>query len=309
MGFSYVEICGGSSTSASSSDEEQDSLGAPAGGQVSDRLISESLDTAPPQDGRRLCRVVVGVAALVLLSALGLVFHDWISQAATELLVVVGQLGWISVVIVALVIALMCVLMLPTFPLLIATTVEFTKVFGVHGGMVASLCSSFGGLWLGSVAAFQLGRTLWKGQAKEHAGDEAHGEFFRVITRMIDQEGVKIVFLARMSPLLPAEVFNYACSMTSLSLAEWGVGCIGSIVPIGFWVVTTVQATNAADGGGRHDQMANLAFLAFNVTLLVSLTAMMYLSYSKYRDAERAKEPREAHLASGVQLLKLPVDP
>mmetsp|Transcript_41598 Transcript_41598/g.109813 ORF Transcript_41598/g.109813 Transcript_41598/m.109813 type:complete len:296 (-) Transcript_41598:29-916(-) len=288
-----LESCGGSSTDSSSEQELEDAVQAIAPG--------------PHEQCRRRCRIGVPAVALVLLGGLGFVFHAQICEAFTVLLAVVGRLGWISVVIVTLMVAFMVVLMLPTFPLVIGATIEFTKVFGMRAGIAASLCSSFGGLWLGSVIAFQLGRTLWRDQARKHSTSrEADSEVFRVINRMIEEEGAKIVFLARMSPLLPCEVFNYACSVTSLTLREWVVGCMGSIVPIGFWVVTTAQATHAADGSSHHHHnMENVAFVAFNVTLLVALTAMMYLSYIKYRDAERDRDRREASAAYESQLLKV----
>jgi len=106
---------------------------------------------------------------------------------------------------------------------------------------------------------------------------------------MIEEEGAKIVFLAKMSPLLPAEVFNYACSATSLTLREWSIGCIGSIVPMFFWVLTTAQATVATEEKNPKTSLYNF-LIFFNVVLLAALTAMLYLSYSRFRDKERAQE-------------------
>merc|ERR1712125_294028 len=149
---------------------------------------------------------------------------------------------------------------------MVGAGVEFTKMYGVVVGSLVGVIATFGGLWLGSVVAFQLGRTLWKEYARRETGEHAS---LKLINRMVEAEGVKIVFLARMCPLLPAEVFNYVCSVTSLTVVQYAAGCVGSLVPVTFWVVSSAQATDVASRGGAANSSVHLWLIAFNVVVLV----------------------------------------
>merc|ERR1712070_1080108 len=152
--------------------------------------------------------------------------------------------------------------------------------------------ATFGGLWLGSVVAFQLGRTLWKEYARSEMSEHAS---LKLINRMVEAEGVKIVFLARMCPLLPAEVFNYVCSVTSLTLMQYAAGCLGSVVPVAFWVASSAQATAAASRGESEASSHGYAYgghlwlILFNVSVIAGLTAMLLLTYSRLKGRLRSE--------------------
>merc|ERR1712100_411493 len=117
--------------------------------------------------------------------------------------------------------------------------VIFSKMYGLRLGTAIGVASTFGGQWLGSVCAFILGRRCCSHIAQEHL--QKHG-WMLVVNKMIEKEGIKVVFLARMSPLLPAEVFNYVCSLTSLSLTAFAIGSVGSVVPTSLWVISAASA-------------------------------------------------------------------
>lgn len=183
--------------------------------------------------------------------------------------------------------ALLNMLMLPTFPLMIGAGVVFTNMYGMQLGAAVGTLSIFGGLWLGSVAAFALGRTMFREFAKREL--EQH-EVLRVINGMIEKEGVKIVFLARMSPVLPAEVFNYACSLVeALSVPQYAAGCLGSIVPVSFWVTSTAHAAAIAHKGIAGAAGENgVLLIAINVAVLAILTFALYGAYRRYRSEAEA---------------------
>merc|ERR1719282_1191020 len=104
---------------------------------------------------------------------------------------------------------------------------------------------------------------------------------------MIETDGWRIVFLVRMSPLLPAEVFNYACSVTPLTTYEYGLGCLGSIVPVAFWVIGAAQSSEmvrtSSDNTGRHSRKKDIILISMNVVCLGMLILVLYFAYRKYR--------------------------
>lgn len=162
----------------------------------------------------------------------------------------------------------------------------------------------FAGLWFGSMVTFMLGRRCFKEWAEEELKKFA---WMHIVNRMIDEQGWWVVLLARMSPLLPAEVFNYACSLTSLSLSGFGVGCIGSIVPTMMWVCTSASAAAAAasasedevdEAQARRRNIGSILFMAFNLGFLLVLTGVLYFAFRKYR--EKATTTIDAHIQDTI---------
>jgi len=246
--------------------------------EVSAPLISSD-EPAPP--GR--CRKAIGPLILVFTMGAGIlvcaVYQTQITHLMNSFLDWCMRLGLSAAVLIVICTALLNLLMLPTFPMMVGASALFTKMYGTQAGAALGTVAVFGGLWLGSVAAFLLGRSCLREMARREL--EEH-PIFQVINGMIDAEGTPVVLLSRMSPLLPAEVFNYACSVTSLTPYQYAVGCLGSIVPVGFWSITAAQATSAATRAGKPSGDST-AVIVINVVVMALLTFMLYSAYSQYK--------------------------
>lgn len=195
----------------------------------------------------------------------------------------------------------MQILMLPMFPLMLGAGAVYAKMYGLMLGCIIGTVSIFSGFWIGSVVSFIIGRFFVRDIAQTVL--EKH-YVFRVVNGMIAEEGVKIVFLARMIPILPAELFNYACSVLhTLTVQMYALGCVGSVVPVGFWVCISAQATllslSSDDSGynaqvnrttnetlnsdvrSRVESIGSLLWI-FNTTFLAMLSCVVYSAYNRY---------------------------
>lgn len=227
-------------------------------------------------------------------------YHTLVARALEAFVDWVQALGLLAPPMLALVVALLQLLMLPTFPLMAGAGVVFPTIFGYVEGQAVGVVAVFAGLWLGSMVTFMLGRRCFKEWAEEELKKFA---WMHIVNRMIDEQGWWVVLLARMSPLLPAEVFNYACSLTSLSYTGFGVGCIGSIVPTTMWVCTSASAAAAAASASgdedpaqeRRRQVFSVLFMVFNLGFLLVLTAVLGAAFQTYQ--EKAKTTIDAHIA------------
>jgi uncharacterized membrane protein YdjX (TVP38/TMEM64 family) len=93
------------------------------------------------------------------------------------------------------------------------------------------------GLWWGSLYVFvaaTLGATLafWIGRnvAREWVTEKINAyPKFGAIDQAVAQEGFKIVFLTRLSPLFPFNLLNYAFGITQVSLKDYVLGSVGMI--------------------------------------------------------------------------------
>lgn len=96
-------------------------------------------------------------------------------------------------------------------------------VFGVVKGSILV----FIGAMLGATAAFLVGRFVARDWiAKKVAGNR----FFNSLDNAIAEEGLKLIFLIRLSPAFPFNLLNYALGLTKISLKDYVIGTTG-IVP------------------------------------------------------------------------------
>jgi uncharacterized membrane protein YdjX (TVP38/TMEM64 family) len=97
---------------------------------------------------------------------------------------------------------------------------------GVVFGVVMGSLYVFIGATMGAIAAFLVGRYLVRGWVvKKIEGNNK----FRAIDEAVAREGVKIVFLTRLSPIFPFNLLNYAYGVTGVSLKDYVFGSIGMI--------------------------------------------------------------------------------
>lgn len=236
-------------------------------------------------------RLLVGGVVIVSLTVLGIVNHRYLSAQLAHLVQWSRTLGWWCPVLIFGISAILPVIMLPAFPMMALSGPLFTEMYdgnAVAGGAMA-FASVFGGLWLGSVIAFTLGKTIFREYAIK-AGQES--ETLKQLNRIIDAGGVKIVLMARALPILPAEIFDYAAALTSLEVWQYAIGCFGSAVPVAFWTFSSAQASVAASDGasGKGGAGAHIWLIAINVVSLVALTVVLYYTIKNQTPADEKED-------------------
>jgi uncharacterized membrane protein YdjX (TVP38/TMEM64 family) len=97
---------------------------------------------------------------------------------------------------------------------------------GVIFGVIWGSLYVFIGATLGAVAAFLVGRYVARGWVKEKISSYKK---FANIDQAVSKEGLKIVFLIRLSPLFPFNLLNYALGVTSVSLKDYFLASVGMI--------------------------------------------------------------------------------
>lgn len=120
---------------------------------------------------------------------------------------------------------------LPVWPI----TVGLGFVYGRAWGMVAGSL----GTTIGAASAFFVGRTVGRRWVRDRWGSS---RLFQALDQATQERGGQIVFLTRLSPLLPYNVLNYLFGMTSI--AGWkfvAVSWLG-MLPTTFMYVTIGSA-------------------------------------------------------------------
>ena len=114
----------------------------------------------------------------------------------------------------------------------IAITVAFlpASIFTLGAGFVFGVVKGsilvFIGAMLGATAAFLIGRFV----ARDWIANKVAGnQFFSALDNAIAQEGLKLIFLIRLSPAFPFNLLNYALGLTKVSLPSYVLGTTGII--------------------------------------------------------------------------------
>ena len=114
----------------------------------------------------------------------------------------------------------------------IIATVAFLpgSVLTLGGGAIFGLFLGsiyvFIGATIGATFAFLIGRYVARGWiSNKIAGNEK----FAAIDRAVGKEGLKIVFLTRLSPVFPFNLLNYGLGVTGVSLKDYVLASVGMI--------------------------------------------------------------------------------
>jgi uncharacterized membrane protein YdjX (TVP38/TMEM64 family) len=207
-----------------------------------------------------------------------------------------GLGGWGPVIVGAAFIPA-CVFFLPGSPLTLFGGFAFGGTFA--GLAAVSACVSAGST-LGASAAFLAGRSLARGWIERRVAAYPR---FQAIDHAVAENGFKIVLLARLSPVFPFNMLNYAFGLTRVSfrdyvLASW-IGMLpGTILYV--YIGSTVGAL-ADIVAGRVEKSPAQQILFFTglaatlaVTLLMTRIAKRALAEAVPNDSDpgRRKETK-----------------
>ena len=176
--------------------------------------------SASSQVSRKIKKIVVFSLLTTLVAILIIVQGKYFNllEILTQALQWVDSLGFWGPVAFIILYNLATVLFMPGAILTLGGGV----IFGVIQGSIYVFVAST----LGATCAFLMGRYLsrrWV--SKQMEGNSK----FKAIDEAVAKEGLKIVFLTRLSPIFPFNLLNYAFGVTRVSLKDYFLGSTGMI--------------------------------------------------------------------------------
>ena len=223
--------------------------------------------TEPKSGGTPVKKVLLALAALAALFALGRsaggqvpAFAEWVEG-----------LGFWGPAVFVLAYAAAVVAFVPASLL----TLGAGAIFGLAEGIVYVFVAAT----LGSVLAFLVSRHVARGAIERRL---AGNEKFTAIDRAVGAEGLKIVFLLRLSPVFPFNLLNYALGLTRVRFGDYLVASLGMIPGTLLYVysgklagdVAALAGGAAVERGAGYYAVWTLGLLAtIAVTAVVTRTA------------------------------------
>lgn len=195
-----------------------------------------------------------------------LAFIGQIQQSLVGLVEWIDGLGAIAPVVFVLAYILITVVFLPASVI----TLGAGLVFGVVKGSILV----FIGAMLGATAAFLIGRFVARDWIAKKVEDN---RFFNSLDNAIADEGLKLIFLIRLSPAFPFNLLNYALGLTKISLRNYILGTTG-IIPGTIMYVYLGSLIGDVAMLGTGEAPAN-PFIDWTIKILIFVTIVAISLY------------------------------
>ena len=181
-------------------------------------------------------------------------------------------------------------------PIAFIATYNFATILFIPGSVLTLGGGVLFGLWWGSVyvliaailgatCAFLIGRYLSRDRVVKYM--EAHPKF-KALDRAVSKEGLKIVFLTRLCPLLPFNLLNYALGITQVSLKDYILGSFGMIPGTVMYVYSGSLVGDIATIGSATASTNPQAETVKWLINIISFTAAVGVTFFLSRIARKA---------------------
>ena len=174
-------------------------------------------------------------------------------------------------------------------PLLLAPASVLTIGAGflygrANGTLLVAACAT-----AAACLAFLLGRTLLRERVRRRIEQDAK---LRAIDAAVGAHGFRLVFLLRLSPVVPFNLLNYALGATQVTFWQYvSASALGMLPGTFLYVSIGAAATSAAQlGGGTHSPGAALWLgIVATVAVVVLLTFIARRALHEVLPAQEAK--------------------
>jgi uncharacterized membrane protein YdjX (TVP38/TMEM64 family) len=151
-----------------------------------------------------------------------------------------------------------------------------TLAAGAIFGITAGVGYVFVGAVAGASLAFLIARYLARPAVERRLGSDPR---FERIDRAVAGQGLKIVFLLRLSPVLPFNVLNYALGLTRVRFRDYLIASLGMLPGTLLYVYSgRVAGDLAALAGGAGVAQGSGYYLVLALGLAATVTVTVWVT-------------------------------
>lgn len=197
-----------------------------------------------------------------------------------------GRLGPLGLVVFVAAYALATVLFVPGWPLTVGAGFTFGLLLGAAAVSLGSI--------LGASLAFLIARFLARQQVERMT---AKNKRFQAIDRAIGEQGAKLVFLLRLSPIIPFNLSNYFYGITGVKfwpyvLASW-IGMLPGTVLYVYLGTLGKAGVEAASGGGGGGGRNLWQWIGLGVGLAATIAVTLWVARIARNALRKSKVSQE----------------
>jgi len=180
----------------------------------------------------------------------------------------IQQAGWLGWFLFVGLYASACMAFIPGSFL----TLGAGAVYGFWGGVTLVLL----GHGLGSLLSFLIARYLLRGWMEKRLG---HNKRVRAVAKAVERDGWKIVFLTRLSPVMPFSLINYSLGLSRISVTRFLMATeLGAVPSTCAYVFVGKLIGNLTRIGPDLQHHRALEWWAWGAGLAVTIAATIYVS-------------------------------
>jgi uncharacterized membrane protein YdjX (TVP38/TMEM64 family) len=182
---------------------------------------------------------------------------------------VIQTAGWVGWLMFVGLYAACCVFFMPASVLTLAAGV----VYGFWGGTLLVLV----GNGIGALACLFITRYVFRGWVQRQVAGQKK---LQAMEKAVQKEGWKIVFLTRLSPIMPFSLINYALGLTKISPWHFLVATeIGSIPATAIYVYCGTLMGNLAKVGVDVHRHGPTEWIVRGGALVLTILVTIYLNH------------------------------
>jgi len=181
------------------------------------------------------------------------------------------------------------IIMIPGTVFVVAAGFIFSHVYGFGTGVVVAIFVSLLGTSIGSIAAFFLGRYLFKDCL---APSVQKYKILKVLDKAMGQHGFRIMVLLHLNPVSPFSILNFVCGSLSIRGRDYFLASVGTTPGVILYCFLGASAQNitALEHAGE-DRTVTI------ITIVVGLIAGIALVKFMATYAKKELEVLEAQYA------------
>jgi len=168
----------------------------------------------------------------------------------------------------------------------------FANAFGLGLGVALGTLAVFVGASAGCCAAFLIGRYLLRDWVSNLSKKYA---IFQALDVAFEEKGLRIMFLLRLSPIIPFNAINYVVSITSLKFYQYVIALLGMLPGTTLYVFLGASAGSLADSASSGDN-ATVTIIVVVVGIVFGIAAVGVTSYYAKKELNRITEQRNAEM-------------
>lgn len=191
------------------------------------------------------------------------------------------------------------VLLVPGAILTLGAGYVFASAFGMSKGVLLGSISTFIGAVAGSLAAFLLGRYLLRDWVSRLSSKY---EKFEALNAALDEKGIRIMVLLRLSPAIPYNIVNYLCGLTGLSVLEYTISLLALLPGTVLYVFLGASAGSLAstNENGRGSTTTTVVIVT---SVVFGIAAIGLTSYYAKRELDKITErKRRTQMLSSTEV-------
>merc|ERR1712038_548869 len=185
------------------------------------------------------------------------------------------------------------VLFIPGSILTLGAGFVFANAFGLGVGVLLGTLSVFLGASAGATIAFLFGRYLFRdsvqGLTKKYA-------IFEALDAALEEKGLRIMTLLRLSPIIPFNAINYIAGVTAISLRDYVLAMFAILPGSILYVFLGASAGSLAESASSGDNVT-ITIIVVVIGVVFGVAAIVATSYYAKKELNRVIAARQA--ASG----------